>query len=121
MSKKVVSDLERMNKDRRRAEEEYLDGQQLMLEVQRIMRDGITNVEELIVYVADVITGVLHAEDQARANNNPIVYSEAVGIRREMTKLLDLVLKDGSAIPMDKVDGTEEAHRANNEGEEAYQ
>ena len=121
MSKKVESDLEKMNKDRRKAEEEYLDSQQRMLEVKRIMRDGITNVDELILYVADVIQGVTHSEDLARASNNGIVYSEAIGIRREMTKLLELILKDGSAIPVDEVDGTELNHRSNNEGEEGYQ
>ena len=116
MGKQVESDLEKMNKDRRKAEEEYLDSQQAMLEVRRIQRDGISNVEELILYVSDVIGGVTHAEDIARANNNSIIYSEAVGIRREMAKLLDLVLKDGTAL-----DGSEEYHRANNEGEEGYQ
>ena len=120
MSKQVESDLEKMNKDRRKAEEEYLVSQQRMLEIRRIMRDGITNVDELILYVADVITGVTHSEDLARASNNSIVYSEAVGIRREFTKLLELVLKDGTAIPMKDVDGTEEKHRAKNDGEEAY-
>lgn len=114
----MVSDLEKMNKDRRKAEEKYLDSQQQMLEIRRIMRDGITGVEELILYVADVITSVEHSEDLARANNNSIVYSEAVGIRREFTKLLDLVLKDGTAIPMD---GSEEKHRVENDGEEGYQ
>ena len=119
--KKVVSDLGKMNKDRRKAEEEYLDSQQQMLEIRRIMRDGITNVDELLLYVSDVILSVTHSEDLARTGNNPIVYSEAIGIRREMTKLLELVLKDGTAIPMEEVDGTEEAHREKNTGEEAYQ
>jgi hypothetical protein len=121
MTKKVVSDLEKMNKDRRKAEEEYLDSQQQMLEIQRIQREGITSVEELILYAADVIVSVTHSEDLARINNNPIVYSEAVGIRREFTKLLELVLKDGTAIPVEEQDGTEEAHRENNTGEEGYQ
>ena len=121
MSKKVESDLEKMNKDRRRAEKEYLYGQEQMLEVRRIMEDGISNVDELILYVADVIDGVARSEDLARANNNSIVYSEAVGIRREFTKLLELVLKDGTAIPMEETDGTEEKFREENEGTEGYQ
>ena len=120
MSKKMESDLEKMNKDRRKAEEEYLDSQQQMLEIRRIMRDGITDVDELILYIADVIQSVKHSEDLARQHDNHIVYSEAVGIRREFTKLLELVLKDGSAIPMEEVDGTEEKHRVNNKGEESY-
>ena len=121
MSKQVESDLEKMNKDRRKAEEEYLDSQQQMLEIRRIMRDGISDVDELILYVADVIKSVMHSEDLARASNNSIVYSEAVGIRREFTKLLDLILKDGTAMPMEEVEGTEEKHRAENDGEESYQ
>ena len=116
--KKMVSDLERMNKDRRRAEEEYLENQQRMLEVKRIMRDGITNVDELLLYVADVVLSITHSEDLARVSNNSIVYSEAVGIRREMTKLLELVLKGRSA--MEDIVSSEERHRTNNDGGESY-
>lgn len=118
MVKNLVSDLEKMKKDRRKAEEEYLDSQQRMLEVRRIQRDGINNVDELILYVMDVIESVEHSEDLAREHDNHIVYSEAVGIRREMGKFLNLVLKDGTAL--ESMDGTEENHRVNNEGEEGY-
>ena len=120
MSKQTASDLEKMNKDRRKAEEEYLFSQQQMIEVSRIMREGITNVDELIIYVADVTQGVTHAEDLARASNNAIMYSEAVGIRREFTKLLDLILKDGTAVPMEEMDGSEEKFRKDNDGDESY-
>lgn len=117
----MESDLDKMNKDRRKAEEAYLESQQIMLEIRRIQRDGITNPEELILYVSDVIESVKHSEDLARQHDNHIVYSEAVGIRREMEKLLALILKDGSAAKsMEVVDGTEEAHRENNKGEEGY-
>lgn len=119
MGKKVSSDLEKMNKDRRKAEEAYLESQTRMLEVRRIQRDGIKNVEELVLYVSDVIGSVKHSEDLARERNNNIVYSEAVGIRREMEKLLKLLLRDGAAL--ESMDGTEEKHRENNEGEEGYQ
>lgn len=118
MSKKVDSDLEKMNKDRRKAEEEYLDSQTQMLEIRRIQRVGINNIEELVLYVDDVIGSVKHSEDLARQHDNHIVYSEAVGIRREMSKLLDLIFKGGTAAEV--TDGTEEAHRAKNEGEEGY-
>ena len=113
-----MNDLEKMNKDRRKAEEEYLDSQQQMLEIRRIMQDGIGNIDELILYISDVILSVTHSEDLARASNNGIVYSEAVGIRREFTKLLELVLKDGTAMPME--DGTEEKFREENDGQEGY-
>jgi hypothetical protein len=62
-------------------------------------------------------------EDLARANNNNILYSEAVGIRREFVKLVKLLMVDEMNINVESVenmDGTEEAHRANNEGEEGY-
>ena len=121
MGKKIISDMDKMNKDRRKAEEEYLASQQQMLELRRIMRDGITNGEELLLYVADVIISVERSEDLARASNNSIVYSEAVGIRREFAKLLELILKDGTAIPVEEADGSEEAHRNNNDGSESYQ
>lgn len=119
MGKKVASDLEKMGKDRRRAEEEYLEAKEQKLEIQRIQREGITNVEDLVAYVGRVIEEVKHSETVARLSNNPIVYSEAIGIRREMEKLLDLVLMDGTA--MGQIDGTEEAHRQKNNGEEGYQ
>ena len=115
----MESDLEKMNKDRRKAEEEYLVSQERMLEVNRIRRDGINCVEELVLYVEDVLQGVTHSEDLARASNNSIIYSEAIGIRREFKKLLELILKDGTAAVA--IDGTEEAHREKNKGEEGYQ
>ena len=115
----MASDLEKMGKDHRKAEEDYLENQQRMFEVRRIQRDGINSVEELLLYVTDVIASVKHSEDLARQNDNGIVYSEAIGIRREMEKLLNLVLMDGTALK--SIDGTEEAHRANNKGDEAYQ
>ena len=116
---KVNSDLEKMNKDRRKAEEAYLESQERMLEIERIKKEGISGVEDLVFYIDDVIESVKHSEDLARMQNNPIVYSEAIGIRREMEKLLTLVFTDGTAI--EQIDGTEEAHRESNTGEEAYQ
>ena len=117
--KKVASDLEKMNKDRRKAEEEYLESQERMLEVQRIKREGISCVEDLITYSFDVVESVKHSEDLARMQNNAIVYSEAIGIRREMEKLLDLIFLDGTAT--EAIDGSEEKHREENDGGEAYQ
>ena len=118
MSKKVESDLEKMGKDRRKAEEAYIEEMNNKLEVQRIQREGISSVEDLITYTARVIEEVKHAETVARVGNNPIMYSEAIGIRREFEKLLNLVLMDGTA--MEQVDGTEEKHRAENDGQEGY-
>lgn len=118
---KVVSDLEKMNKDRRRAEEEYLESQQAKLEMVRIQREGISNVTELLKYIEDVIESVKHSEDLARLNNNPIVYSEAIGIKREFEKLGNLVVMDGSAMEVVDENEGERQHRANNEGEEGYQ
>ena len=116
MEKKVLTDLEKMNKDRARAEQEHMEQKEEVTEVFRIMREGISGVEELLIYLAACIKDAKHVEDIARASNNNIMYSEAIGIRREFSKLMELVLKDGTA-----VDGTEEAHRVKNEGEEGYQ
>ena len=111
---KEETDTEKMAEDRRKADEEY--DQQMVYEIRRIQRDGISNVDELLLYIANVIESVKHSEDLARVGNNPIVYSEAVGIRREFEKLGVLVLKDGTA----NMDGTEEKHREENDGEESY-
>ena len=119
MDKKVVSDLEKMNKDRARAEQEYMEQKEELTEVFRIMREGISDAEELLTYLSACIKDARHMEDVARASNNNILYSEAIAIRREMTKLLELLLMNGTA-EQSVEDGTEEAHRANNEGEEGY-
>jgi hypothetical protein len=121
MDKKVLSDLEKMNKDRAKAEAEYAEQKEEVTEVFRIMREGIQNDEELVTYLVACIKDAKHMEDVARAKNNNIVYSEAIGIKREFTKLLKLLMIEGEEeeAPED-VDGTEEKHRANNEGEEGY-
>jgi hypothetical protein len=115
---KHLSDLEKMNAERRKAEEAYLESQQDMLNVRRIMRDGISNVEDLLQYVVACIEDARHMEDLARERNNTILYSETIAIRREFTKLLDLVMKDGSAEAV--IDGTEEKFREENDGNESY-
>ena len=118
MSKKVESDLEKMNQDRRRAEEEYLASQEEGIEMERIRNEGISNVDDLVLYVEKAIEDIIHSEDLARLGNNPIIYSEAIGIRREFVKLLNLIFKDGTA--MEEIDGTEEKHREENDGNEGY-
>lgn len=118
MKNKTESDLEKMNKDRGKAEEEYLDSQERKLEWMRIQREGIGGVEDLVLYLVETIEAVEHSEDLGRLGNNPIVYSEAIGIKREMKKLLRLVIMDGSA--QEVIDGTEEKHREENDGDEGY-
>ena len=119
---KVTSDLEKMGKDRRKAEEEYLEHRDYMLEVKRIENEGISDVNELLTYLVAVIEGVEHSEDLARAANNAIVYSEAIGIKREMQKIVKLVMKSGTVTEQGESEGgTEESHRAENDGQEAYQ
>jgi hypothetical protein len=119
MNKKVLSDLEKMNKDRARAEQEFMKEKEEVTEIFRIMREGIKNSDELLIYLAGCIKDAKHMEDIARASNNNIMYSEAVAIRREMSKIGKLLSIGGQQVS--EVDGTEEAHRANNGGEEAYQ
>jgi hypothetical protein len=121
MNKKVLTDLEKMNKDRAKAEAEYAEQKEELTEVFRIMREGIETYEELVTYLVACINDAKHAEDLARQANNNIMYSEAVGIRREFTKLVKLLVEGGEKEEnLEDLDGTEEAHRANNEGEEAY-
>jgi hypothetical protein len=59
-------------------------------------------------------------EDLARASNNNILYSEAVGIRREFSKLVKLLLKGEEEEDLEGVDGTEEKFREENDGNESY-
>ena len=121
MEKKVLSDLEKMNKDRAAAEAEYAEQKEELTEVFRIMREGIQNDKELVTYLVACIGDAKHMEDIARQSNNNILYSEAIGIRREFVKLLKLMFKGGEKEEdFTDVDGTEEAHRAKNEGEEGY-
>jgi hypothetical protein len=119
MDKKVLTDLERMDKDRAKAEAEYAEQKEELTEVFRIMREGIKTPEELFTYLVACINDAKHAEDLARQSNNTIMYSETVAIRREFVKLLKLLTVEEEE-NLEDVDGTEEAHRANNKGEEAY-
>ena len=121
MSEKVASDLEKMGKDRRKAEEEYIEHRKFILEAKRIQNEGIKDANELLTYLVSVIEGVEHSEDLARAANNAIVYSEAIGIKREMQKIVKLVMKSGMVMEQgEPEDGTEESHRAENDGQEGY-
>jgi len=119
MDRKILSDLEKMNKDRAKAEAEYMEQKEEMLDIHRMLKEGIADGDELLRYLVFCVNDCKHMEDIARKDNNSIVYSEAIGIRREFTKLLKLLL-----IPKDEeeseVDGTEEAHRENNDGSEGY-
>lgn len=121
MEKKNQSFLDRMNEERTRAEKEYINNLNAQMEVKRIMREGITTGEELSSYVELAIREASHMEDVARKTNNAIVYSEAIGIKREFEKLLNLVrLGAMNMSEADAIDGTEENHRANNKGDEGY-
>jgi hypothetical protein len=120
MDKKVLSDLEKMNKDREKAAKEFLAKKEELTEVYRIMQEGIQSVEELVTYLVACINDAKHMEDIARQGNNTIMYSEAVGIRREFQKLLKLLMKGDEEEEENPEDGTEESHRLENDGSEAY-
>ena len=122
MEKDKLTDLEKINAERRKAEAEYLESQQNMLNVKRIMREGIADFEDLVQYLVAAIQDAKHMEDLARASNNNIMYAETVGIRREFSKLLKLLLmvKEDLEEDLENVDGTEEKHRKENDGEEGY-
>ena len=108
-----------MNKDRAKAEAEYAEQKDNVLEVHRIINEGIQSVEELVTYLVACIDDAKHMEDLARSKNNTIMYSETVGIRREFTKLLKLLLINED-LEEELEDGTEEKHRLDNDGGEAY-
>lgn len=110
--------IEAMNKDKRKADEAYIENQRAIQNIQRIIQEGISNVEDLTAYLHFVIEDARHMEDIARQTNNNIIYSETIAVKREFLKLLELVFKDGSAAAA--IDGTEEAHREGNDGSEGY-
>jgi len=120
MDKKVLSDLEKMNKDRAKAEAEYMEQKEEVLDIHRMLKEGIANGDELLRYLVFCIDDCKRMEDRARETNNNIMYSETIGIRREFSKLLKLLLIPDDVIVADGEDGTEEGHRANNDGGEAY-
>lgn len=120
MEERNLSDLEKMNAERKKAEAEYAEQREQMLDVKKIMREGVQDFDDLVKYLVAAIQDCKHMEDLGRMGNNNIMYSEAVGIRRELTKLLKLVLLEPEE-EVENVDGTEEKHRANNDGNEGYQ
>jgi len=118
MDKKVLSDLEKMNKDRAKAEAEYMEQKEEVLDIHRMLKEGIADGDELLRYLVFCVNDCKHMEDLARKDNNNIIYSEAIGIRREFTKLLKLLL-----IPEDEEADENEGeaiHRKNNDGMEGY-
>jgi len=119
MDKKVLSDLEKMNKDRAKAEAEYMEQREEVLDVHRMLREGIQTTDELLRYLLFCINDCKQMEDLARKDNNNIVYSEAVGIRREFSKLLKLLLLTNGEEEVDENEG-EAVHRENNDGMEGY-
>ena len=120
MDKKVLSDLEKLNKSREEQAKAYMEQKEEVTEVFRITREGISNGEELLTYLTACIKDAAHMEDVARASNNNILYSEAIAIGRELSKLLELLLMNTEE-NLEEVDGTEEKHREENDGAEAYQ
>ena len=111
---------ETLNKDRRKAEEEYAEGQQMVLNFQRILREGVNGVDDLVEYLFFTINDSKHMEDIGRVQNNSIVYSEAIGIHREFEKLLNLIMNGGTVSEKTDEDASEKAHRENNDGKEGY-
>lgn len=120
MSKKVESDLEKMNKDRRRAEEEYLASQEKMLNTHRIIKEGIMSPQDLIDYLEFGVMDARAMEDKGRATNNLIMYSEAIAVRREFGKVLNLLYRGGEKLKMEAENGGEITHREKNGGMEGY-
>ena len=121
MEKKVLSDLEKLNKSREEQAKAYMEQKEEVTKVFRIMREGIQDGEELFIYLGACIKDATHMEDMARASNNNIMYSEAVAIRREMVKLLKLLAIGAEEVEkLANEDGTEEKFREENDGSESY-
>ena len=91
-----------------------------VIEVFRIIREGITSFEELVDYILFVIKSAEEGEDQARMANNNIMYSEMIALRREFNKLMELLAKGGEKVEAEQEIAGEATHRENNEGMEAY-
>ena len=118
MEKRVLSDLEKMDKDRAKAEAEYMEQKEEVLDIHRMLKEGIANDDELLRYLIFCINDCKQMEDLARKDNNNIVYSETIGIRREFSKLLELLLMpDGEEVSENE---GEAIHRANNDGMEGF-
>ena len=98
-----------------------MNNEEQAIEVEKIQQEGISNVDELLTYLVSVIENAKYSEDMARINNNPIIYSEVIGIKREFQKLLKLLIKDGTTIEMADENEGERQHRENNDGQEGYQ
>ena len=90
------------------------------LEVYRIIKEGISSFEELVDYILFAIKSAEQREDQARMTNNNIMYSEMIALRREFTKLMELLAKGGEKFEAEEENVGEATHRENNEGMEAY-
>ena len=120
MDKKVLSNLEKMNKDRAKVEAEYMEQKEEELDIHRMLKEGIADGDELLRYLVFCINDCKHMEDKARETNNNIMYSETIGIRREFSKLLKLLLIPEDVMEEDEEDGTEEYFRKHNTGEEGY-
>jgi GTPase Era involved in 16S rRNA processing len=120
MDKKVLSDLEKMNKSREEQAKAFMEQKEETLEVFRITQEGINGTEELLTYLVACVKDAAHMEDVARSSNNSIMYSEAVAVRREFSKLLKLLFMNTEEENFEETDGTEENFRKENEGEEGY-
>jgi hypothetical protein len=120
MDKKVLSDLEKMNKSREEQAKAFMEQKEETLEVFRITQEGINGTEELLTYLVACVKDAAHMEDIARSNNNSIMYSEAVAVRREFSKLLKLLFMNTEEENFEETDGTEENFRKENEGKEGY-
>ena len=92
MEKKILSDLEKMSLERKRAWEEYEKSYVKRREIDRLMDEGIKNFDELVFYIRETLKASDEINVNARNVNNEILYIESVAVKREFKILLNLIL-----------------------------
>jgi len=107
MEKKVLSDLEKMNMERKRAWDEYEKSYVKQRELDRLMDEGIKNFDELVFYIRETLKATDNLNVTARNMNNNILYIESVAVRREFKILLNLILEGEEEEEEKKEEGME--------------
>jgi len=107
MEKKVLTDLEKMNMERKRAWEEYEESYVKQRELDRLMDEGIKTFDELVFYIRETLKATDNLNVTARNMNNQILYIESVAVRREFKILLNLILEGEEEEEEKKEEGME--------------
>ncbi|RLF97017.1 hypothetical protein DRN58_09260 [Thermococci archaeon] len=107
MEKRILSDLEKMNVERKRAWKEYEKNYVKQRELDRLMDEGIKNFDELVFYIRETIKAANNLNLAARNSDNKLLYVESTAVRREFKILLNLILVGEEKEEEEKEDGME--------------